>query len=60
MSGGGKTEMHLRSTLYLHGTNFVVEPTHGLQGGVVITDFPLSSNKVFFLKDGNLRLLMIL
>lgn len=52
--------LHLRPALYLHGTNFVVEPTHGLQRGVVITDLPLASNKVFFFKDGNLGLLMIL
>lgn len=52
--------LHLRPTLYLHGTNFIVEPAHGLQGGVVITDLPLASNEVFFLKDGNLRLLVIL
>jgi hypothetical protein len=52
--------LYLRPTLYLHGTNFITEPAHGLQGGIVITDFPLASNKVLFLKDGNLRLLMIL
>lgn len=52
--------LHLRPTLYLHGTNFVAEPAHGLQGGVVIRELPLASDKVFFLKDGNLRLLMIL
>lgn len=52
--------LYLRPTLYLHGADFVVEPTHGLQGGVVIRDLPLASNKVFLLKDGHLRLLMIL
>lgn len=52
--------LHLRPTWYLHGTNFIVEPAHGLQGGVVITDLPLASDKVSFLKDGNLRLLKIL
>lgn len=52
--------VNLRATLNLHGSNFVVKPAHGLQGGVIITHLELTSHHVLHLKDDHAGVLVVL
>lgn len=51
---------YLRATLDLHGSDLVVHPAHGLQGGVVITQLELTTVHVLHLEDGHAGILVIL
>lgn len=52
--------MDLRSTLDMHGSNLLVQPTHGLQRGIVIRQLKLAAHHVLQLIDGHAGLLVIL
>lgn len=52
--------MDLRSALDVHGSDLVVHPAHGLQGGVVIAQIELTTRHVLHLKDGHAGLLVVL
>lgn len=44
----------------LEGANFIVAPTHGLEGGVVIAQFALTAQEVLTLKDSHAALSVVL
>merc|ERR1719216_99397 len=49
---------HEGSALDVHGSNLVVHPAHGLQGGVVVTQLELMTHHVLLLVDGHAALLV--
>lgn len=44
----------------LEGANFIVAPTHGLEGGVVIAQLALTAQEVLTLKDSHAALSVVL
>lgn len=44
----------------LEGANFIVAPTHGLEGGVVIAQLALAAQEVLTLKDSHAALSVVL
>lgn len=51
---------HSRSRLDLERTNFVVAPTHGLEGGIVVAELTLTTQEVLTLKDSHTALSVVL
>lgn len=51
---------YLRSRMDLEGPNFIVAPTHGLEGGVVIAQLTLTAQEVLTLKDSHAALSVVL
>ena len=41
----------LRSTLHMHGLHLRLEPSHGLQGGVVVAQLGAAAHEVLPLED---------
>lgn len=44
----------------LEGANFVVAPTHGLEGGVVVAQLALAAQEVLTLEDSHAALSVVL
>lgn len=49
-----------RSRMDLEGANFVVAPTHSLEGGVVVAQLALAAQEVLTLKDSHATLSVVL
>lgn len=49
-----------RSRMDLEGANFIVAPSHGLEGGIIVAQLTLTAQEVLTLKDSHTALSVVL